>query len=64
MTPTEKLLIVLAALLTIKLTLDVLVADYGRGPGHPFWPLLISAVFLGFPAVLFVVALVPDRSRR
>jgi hypothetical protein len=64
MTTPEKLLIVVAALLAIKLIIDVLVAFYGRDRGHPFWPLLISCVFLGFPVVLFVVAMVPERPIR
>lgn len=40
-----------------------LVATYGQGRGFRFWPLFISAFFLGFPLVLLGVALAagPDR---
>jgi hypothetical protein len=39
----------------------VLTAKYARRKGFPFAPILIACLFIGFPIVLLVVALVPAR---
>lgn len=32
-------------------------AEYGRGKGFPFFPLFLSAWFLGFPLVLLAITI-------
>lgn len=46
------------------LTANLLVASYGRDKGYPFFPIFVSAWFLGFPLVLLVVTIVAARKDR
>lgn len=43
--------------LVLWTTQAALVADYGHGKGYPFFPLFLSAWFLGFPLVLLAVVI-------
>lgn len=45
----------------IWLVLALMVAAYGGGFGYPFFPLFVSAVFLGFPLVLLAVTIAAAR---
>ena len=47
LTTGARIAIISGGALLVWLVLAVLVADYGRGKGFPFFPLFISAVFLG-----------------
>lgn len=47
LTTTARIEIISGAAILVWLVLAVVVADYGRGKGYPFFPLFVSAVFLG-----------------
>jgi hypothetical protein len=48
---------VLVIALAVAVIVNYLVADYGRARGFAFWPLFITAFFLGWPLVWLAVAI-------
>jgi hypothetical protein len=57
LTASARLALILAAAIVVAVALDAMVASYGYGKGFRFWPLFISAIFLGFPLVLLTIAI-------
>jgi hypothetical protein len=45
----------------LNIAIAMAVANYGPSKGFPFAPVLIAALFIGFPLVLLAVALMPPR---
>ena len=45
----------------LNVVIAAAVATYGAQKGFPFAPVLIAAIFIGFPLVLLAVALMPPR---
>lgn len=49
--------LIVAGGLVLWLGSAAMVAEYGRGRGYGWWPLFVSALFLGFPLVLLAVTI-------
>ncbi len=49
-------------LLVVNVAASIAVASYGARKGFPFAPVLIASVFVGFPLVLLVIAVMPPRT--
>jgi hypothetical protein len=56
--------IVAGGVVLIWLVLSAMVAAYGSDRGYPFFPLFVSAAFIGFPVVLLVVTIAAGPRRR
>ena len=48
---------IIGGALLVWLVFGGMVAEYGRERGYPWFPLFLSAIFLGFPLVLLVVTI-------
>ena len=46
----------IAAALAFHLVTCLITAGYGRDRGHPFFPVFLAALFIGFPIPLLAVA--------
>lgn len=53
--------LIAAGLLLLSIWACVMTAKYASRKGFPFVPILIACLFISFPIVLLVVALVPAR---
>jgi hypothetical protein len=52
---------VLAGIAVVWIAVSVVGALYPWSKGYPFLPMFIAALFLGFPIVVFVVAIAVGR---
>ncbi len=55
------LVLILAGMVLLSIAASIWTASYASRKGFPFIPILAACVFIGFPIVLLIVALVPSR---
>jgi hypothetical protein len=54
---------VLGGIAIVWIAVSVAAALYPWSKGYPFFPMFVAALFLGFPIVVFVVAIAVGRDR-
>jgi hypothetical protein len=57
LTASARVALILVVAFVVVVAAAAMVASYGYGRGFRFWPLFLSALFLGFPLVLLAIAI-------